>query len=50
MQGFEEHRLTPRERRIVLTVLVLTLLALAVWIGAIMLLLPDPSHGTFVTP
>lgn len=50
MQGFEPHRLTPRERRIVLTVLALTLIGLAIWIGVVVLMLPDPSHGTFVAP
>lgn len=50
MQGFEPHHLTPRERRIVLTVLVLTLIVLTIWIGTIVLMLPDPSQGTFVAP
>ncbi|MBX5446325.1 hypothetical protein [Sphaerobacter sp.] len=50
MQGFEPHRLTPRERRIVLTVLALALIVLAVWIGVLVFMLPDPSHGTFVAP
>lgn len=50
MQGIEEHRLTPREKRIVLTVVILTLLGLAVWIGMLISWMPDPSHGTFVAP
>jgi len=50
MQGFEPHRLSPRERMIVFTVLVLTLVGLTIWIGAIVFMLPDPSQGTFVPP
>lgn len=48
MQGFPQHKLTKRERRIVLTVFILTTLVLAVWIGVIVYMLPDPSHGTFI--
>ncbi|HLI51478.1 MAG TPA: hypothetical protein VKU87_06750, partial [Thermomicrobiaceae bacterium] len=48
MQGFPQHKLTRRERRIVLTVFILTTLVLAVWIGVIVYMLPDPSHGTFL--
>ncbi|MDI3340847.1 MAG: hypothetical protein QJR03_09970 [Sphaerobacter sp.] len=50
MQGFEPHRLTPQERRIVLAVLALALIALACWITVVVLMLPDPSHGTFIAP
>lgn len=50
MQGFEPHRLTTRQRTIVFTVLVLTLVGLTIWIGTIIYMLPDPSQGTFVPP
>ena len=50
MQGFEPHHLSPRERIIVFTVLVLTLVGLTIWVGTIIFMLPDLSQGTFVPP
>lgn len=45
MSGIERTRLTPRERMIVLSVLLLALIGLAAWIAVIVLMLPNPGHG-----
>ena len=46
MSGIERTRLTPRERMIVLSVLLLALIALAAWISVMVLMLPNPGHGS----
>ncbi|CCF84220.1 hypothetical protein [Nitrolancea hollandica] len=45
MSGIEPTHLTPRERKIILSVLLLALIALAAWISMVILMLPNPGHG-----
>ncbi len=45
MRGIEQHRLTSKERKVVIGVTIFMMLLLAVWILAIILMLPNPSQG-----
>ncbi len=45
MRGIEQHRLTSKERKVVIGVAIFMMLLLAVWILAIILMLPNPSQG-----
>lgn len=44
-RGFEKHRLTSRERRVVITVAIIMAIVLALWIAAMVVMLPNPSQG-----
>jgi hypothetical protein len=46
MSGIEPTHLTTRERKIILSVLLLALIALAAWIAMMILMLPNPGHGS----
>jgi len=45
MRGIEQHRLTSKERKVVIGVTIFMMLLLALWIIAIIWMLPDPSQG-----
>ncbi|MBX6342606.1 MAG: hypothetical protein IRY97_09125 [Thermomicrobiaceae bacterium] len=46
MHEQERHRLTPRERRVVLLVALFMAILFIVWITTMVLLLPNPGHGS----
>lgn len=43
--GFEKHKLTNKERRIVIGVAIFMAIMFIAWFTAIVLMLPNPSHG-----
>jgi hypothetical protein len=45
MDDSDRKPLTGREKKIILAVLVLALLVLGAWIFAIVMTMPEPSHG-----
>jgi type IV secretory pathway component VirB8 len=47
MRGFEKHRLTSKERKVVISVAIFMALLWALWVILIIQQLPIPSQGTF---
>jgi hypothetical protein len=45
MEDSDRKPLTAREKKIILAVLLLTILVIGAWITAIIISLPEPSHG-----
>lgn len=45
MRGFEKHRLTSNERKVVIGVLIFMILLLVLWCALIIQQLPVPSQG-----
>lgn len=45
MRGFEKHRLTSNERKVVIGVAIFMALLFALWIFTIIWMLPNPSQG-----
>lgn len=45
MEDSDRRPLTGREKTIIFTVLILTLIVLGLWIFAIIGFMPEPSHG-----
>lgn len=45
MRGIEEHRLTAKERKVVIGVAIFMMCLLALWIFTIIWMLPNPSQG-----
>ena len=45
MRGIEQHRLTSKERKVVIGVTIFMMLLLALWIFTIIWMLPNPSQG-----
>lgn len=45
MQKPEKHRLTRRERKIVIGVAIFMAILFAVWLFMVVAMLPEPSHG-----
>jgi type IV secretory pathway component VirB8 len=45
MRGIEQHKLTSKERKVVIGVAIFMMLLLALWIFTIIWMLPNPSQG-----